>query len=554
MAPLTPLILALRSELYPPSTPYASIDWDAHRNTCADIDLYAPHTWLMDAAMYALTRWERYAPGFLRRPLLAAGLRFALRYVEAEDAQTNYVDIGPVNKVINMLAVYLARGADSPAFKRHVARLDDYLWVAEDGMKMQGYNGSQAWDTSFALQALAAAPPALVARHGDTVARAYAYLDASQIKADVPQREEFFRTVSKGGWPFSTNDHGWPIADCTSEGMKATLAVRSLALQGVADVGGSAPADGFGTLRGGLIAPQRYYDAVEVLLAFHNPDGGWATYEEMRGGPWYEYLNPAEVFGDIMIDYSYTELTSACVTGLVAFQRHFPEYKPAAVAGMVAKGTQYVREQQREDGSWYGSWAVCFTYGCWFGVEALVAGGEPEGRDAAALSRCCAFLLSKQNADGGWGESYLSCLTKQYSPLPGSSSQVVNTAWALLALIHAQAPDAFAIRRGVDFLIARQTRDGDWAQEAVSGIFNRTCSITYTAYRNVFPLWALAAYVNSYRCVRGPGAGSRGAAGRGCLRVFSGAPRPLSQPPLSLCPPLPLPTPPRAATSWASPW
>ena len=39
-----------------------------------------------------------------------------------------------------------------------------------------------------------------------------------------------------------------------------------------------------------------------------------------------------------------------------------------------------------------------------------------------------------------------------------------------------------------------QTPDGDWAQEGVSGIFNRTCSITYANYRNIFPLWALAAY------------------------------------------------------------
>lgn len=31
-------------------------------------------------------------------------------------------------------------------------RLFDYLWVAEDGMKMQGYNGSQLWDTAFAVQ------------------------------------------------------------------------------------------------------------------------------------------------------------------------------------------------------------------------------------------------------------------------------------------------------------------------------------------------------------------------------------------------------------------
>ena len=26
------------------------------------------------------------------------------------------------------------------------------LWVSEDGMKMQGYNGSQGWDASFTMQ------------------------------------------------------------------------------------------------------------------------------------------------------------------------------------------------------------------------------------------------------------------------------------------------------------------------------------------------------------------------------------------------------------------
>ena len=62
------------------------------------------------------------------------------------------MDIGPVNKAVNMLAVALASGRDSAALQRHIARIDDYLWVAEDGMKMQGYNGSQLWDTAFAAQ------------------------------------------------------------------------------------------------------------------------------------------------------------------------------------------------------------------------------------------------------------------------------------------------------------------------------------------------------------------------------------------------------------------
>lgn len=42
-------------------------------------------------------------------------------------------------------------------------------------------------------------------------------------------------------------------------------------------------ADGYGGYRTGHISPARLFDAINVILAFHNPDGGWATYEEMRG-------------------------------------------------------------------------------------------------------------------------------------------------------------------------------------------------------------------------------------------------------------------------------
>lgn len=51
-APLTPLACALRNELY--CAPYHSINWDAQRNNCASIDLYAPHT-VSDAALNSMT-------------------------------------------------------------------------------------------------------------------------------------------------------------------------------------------------------------------------------------------------------------------------------------------------------------------------------------------------------------------------------------------------------------------------------------------------------------------------------------------------------------------
>lgn len=38
------------------------------------------------------------------------------------------------------------------------------------------------------------------------------------------------------------------------------------------------------------------------------------------------------------------------------------------------------------------------------------------------------------------------------------------------------------------------TPTGDWAQEGITGVFNRNCGITYSQYRNIFPLWALGRY------------------------------------------------------------
>lgn len=77
-------------------------------------------------------------------------------------------------------------------------------------------------------------------------------------------------------------------------------------------------------------------------------------------------------------------------------------------------------------------------------------------------------------------------------------SGVVNTAWALMALSAAKCTDVVAVRRGVQYLMKRQLDCGDWPQEGISGVFNRACGITYTAYRNVFPIWALGRCAATY--------------------------------------------------------
>ncbi len=498
-----PLIAALRRELY--CEAYDKIPWSSTRHKVAPMDNYSPLPLFMKVAQDFLAlyeRWGIFQP--FKNYFREIGLKFCAEYMAAEDLQTNFIDIGPVNKALNLVSAYHAANNDinATSVQNHMMRIPDYLWVAEDGMKMQGYNGSQCWDTSFAIQALSECK--LLDEFPVMSQKVWTYLERTQILStevsraspayayeSAANREKFYRHVSEGGWPFSTSAHGWPISDCTGEGLKGVLVLlqSKTILGGVRD--GSLP----------NIDQKRLHDAVNVIVTLQNEDGGWATYENNRGFGWYEQLNPSEVFGDIMIDYSYVECSMASLTALADFHAMFPHHRTAEIQYSIQRGREFMKSIQREDGSWYGSWACCFCYGCWFGIEGLIKAGEPAS--SSVIQKCCQFLLSHQRANGGWGEDFTSCYDKDYAENGMDSygddgSGVVNTAWALLALSAAKCEDVDAVRRGIKYLISRQLPSGDWPQEGIAGVFNRACGITYTAYRNVFPIWALGRCSETY--------------------------------------------------------
>jgi hypothetical protein len=219
-----PIILSLRKELY--CEPYDSIEWMKTRHMVAPMDNYSPINTIMSVAHNCLARYETWSifqplKNFVRK----RGLAFSLDYMKTEDLMTNFIDIGPVNKVLNMISMYHAADGDvnHPTVMNHMVRVADYLWVAEDGMKMKGYNGSQCWDTSFAAQAIFEAD--LLEEFPEVSRRVWSYLERCQILStptsqaapayqfeSAEKRSQYYRHVSKGGWPFSTSAHGWPIS------------------------------------------------------------------------------------------------------------------------------------------------------------------------------------------------------------------------------------------------------------------------------------------------------------------------------------------------------
>lgn len=112
------------------------------------------------------------------------------------------------------------------------------------------------------------------------------------------------------------------------------------------------------------------------------------------------------------------------------------------------------------------------------------------------VKRACHFLISKQMEDGGWGESIRACVEKEY--IHHERSQVVMTAWALLALMAAGYPHRDNLARGIRLIMDRQRANGEWMQEGVEGVFNKTCGIYYPNYKFIFTIWALGKYARLY--------------------------------------------------------
>ena len=457
-APVMSTISSLREELFPQG--FANVDFSAARNRLRSADLYArPGAWLRAGYGFA-----RLVERFHGKRLRARCLEAIIRQIKWELQTTNHTSISPVSGFLNILALWLHDPNDIDC-RQALAKLDGWIWEDDEGGARVTGARSSSWDTGFALQALATVPD--LDGVGHALRRGADFLRREQIGVSFEGFREAYRNDPKGGWCFPGGWHGWPVSDCTAEAVLGIIAADREAT--------SASVIG---------------EAVQFMLRAQNRDGGFGSYEAQRSVVDLEWLNPAEMFGDSMTEHSYVECTASCLAAFAACQEHFPQITDGSVKHAISRADAWLRRTQASDGSWRGVWGVQFIYGTFFGIRGLLAAGARPGDPALRLA--CRWLLDRQQQDGGWGEHHSGCLTGRY--VAHEESQVIQTAWALIALLDAGNSNWPAIARGAAFLLNTQDADGTWPKQDMAGIFFRTALLDYVLYRQYFPLHALGLY------------------------------------------------------------
>jgi squalene-hopene/tetraprenyl-beta-curcumene cyclase len=405
---------------------------------------------------------EPLFPKWLRARAINAAVAFTEERLNGEDGMGA---IFPPMANAVMMYEALGKGPDYPPRATQRRGLDLLLVIGEDEAYCQPCV-SPIWDTALTCHAL------LEAGSDEAVAPAKRGLDwlvpkqVLDVKGDWAVKAPQTRP---GGWAFQYNNAHYPDLDDT--------AVVVMAMD-----------------RARRSAPNPAYDAAiargrEWIEGMQSKDGGWAAFDVNN----LEYYLNNIPFSDhgALLDPPTEDVTARCISMLA-------QLGETAGNPSVAAGIAYLRRTQLAEGSWYGRWGLNYVYGTWSVLCALNAAGvahsDPMMRKAAD------WLVSIQNADGGWGEdatSYRLDYKKFDTGFDGGPSTASQTAWALLGLMAAGEVENAAVARGIRYLMATQTQKGLWDEQRYTATgFPRVFYLRYHGYSKFFPLWALARYRN----------------------------------------------------------
>jgi squalene-hopene/tetraprenyl-beta-curcumene cyclase len=394
--------------------------------------------------------WERKGLKHVRR----AAIREAEHWILDRTRHTDGLGaIYPAMMYTIMAFEALGYPDDHPDLIEAIRHFDNLILEGEDRFEFQPCL-SPVWDTAIAAFALGEAGQSVPA--GLTQTADWLLDKEVRRKGDWSVKRP---DLLPSGWAFEFANEFYPDIDDTAMVLLALRHARA-----------SDP------------ARQKRVEqrAINWLIGMQSSDGGWAAFDVDNN---WKVLNKVP-FADhnAMLDPTCPDITGRVLEALC--RCGLPPDHPS-----IQRGVHYLTTHQKADGSWYGHWGVNYIYGTFLALRGLAAAGAGI---TPAMEKAVGWLRAVQHEDGGWGESCAGYDKHRFVSAPSTATQ---TAWALLGLAAGGAKSTVSARRGVDYLIDTQRPDGTWHEDHTTGTgFPCVFYLTYTMYRQYFPLLALAVY------------------------------------------------------------
>jgi squalene-hopene/tetraprenyl-beta-curcumene cyclase len=394
-------------------------------------------------------------------PLREEGLAAAEKWIlERQETTGDWGGIIPA--MLNSLLALRSLGynLDDPVVQRGLTAVDRFSLETEDSYRIQPCV-SPVWDTAWCLRALAES--GIAADHPALVKAGEWLLDRQIL--DYGDWAVKNKAGTPGGWAFEYDNRFYPDLDDSA-----------VVVMGLSQI----------KLPNESQKQQAIARCLNWMASMQCKPGGWAAFDLDNDRDWLNLIP----YGDLkaMIDPNTADVTARVLEMLGECHLSMDDVR-------VQRAIAYLLQEQSADGSWFGRWGVNYIYGTSGVLTALSLIAPIDCQ--TQINRGAAWLVSCQNADGGWGET---CASYDDSSLKGKGiSTASQTSWALLGIMAAMEAIKFTgettVERGIEYLLNSQQSNGTWDESQFTGTgFPGHFYLKYHLYQQYFPLQTLARY------------------------------------------------------------